>query len=731
MPRNIIDKIWDTHVVKQNQGHPAVFGIDLQLIHEVTSPQGFQKLRDLDLKVKFPYKHVATLDHSIPTRQDRENIHDLIAKKQVETLRQNVKDFGIQMFDYNSGHQGIVHVIGPELGLTQPGMTIVCGDSHTSTHGAFGALAFGVGSTEVGLVMATGCILQKKPKTFKIEFKGSFPAGVYSKDAILYLISKIGVGGSNGYVMEFCGQAVEEMSMQARMSMCNMSIEGGARAGLVQPDLKTVEWVLGLEEGELSENEKFKVQSSKSAQDSSEYKFDPNFCLEFENYKMVPVSLDYAEDIFENFTDEITNFMTPKSPEKIQDTIDFIEEAVKENQENTDLYLAIIDKHTDSFVGCSGLHKTDTKTPEFGIWIKKEYHGKKIGRKAITALKNWAEQNFDYDYFLYPVDKNNIPSRKIPESLGGIMTREYQETNQSGKVLNLIEFRIPNSLKENKNLLENITELTPEQKLELKRLYEKAYARSSLRKYSPEFKDWEKAIIYWLSFRSDQGSKYDKEIVIDASKLKPMITWGTNPAQGMFIDEAIPKMEVLNENEQFEQQKALKYTKLNPGQKLLGQEIDWVFLGSCTNSRMEDLRIAAEIFYPDYKLIFEHFENQANWQKKFNPNKVKKIADNITMYIVPGSEAVKAQAEAEGLDKIFKAAGADWRMPGCSMCLGMNDDKVPTGKRCLSTSNRNFMHRQGPGSITHLCSPATATASAIAGKIVDASKLHIGEVRLS
>ena len=1273
MPQNIIDKIWKNHVVKQNPGHPAIFGIDLQLTHEVTSPQGFTKLREKGLKVKFPHKQIATLDHSIPTRQDRENIHDPVAKKQVETLRKNVKDFGIQMFDYDSGHQGIVHVIGPELGLTQPGMTIVCGDSHTSTHGAFGALAFGVGSTEVGLVMATGCILQEKPKTFKVEFKNSFPKGVYSKDAILYLISKIGVGGGNGYVMEFCGQAVEEMSMQARMSMCNMSIEGGARAGLAGPDLKTVEWVLGLEEGELSENEKFKIESLKLIQDNSnqneninldeeiekyqtagfevvldalifnhknqiftqkrsstrklfpncwdlagghleknemafdslkreileetsfelleildlveisqwqdesgknkvnfaikvkvvgdfenpklekdkvekyqwtdlsnieilkenrkkgdeyvyrvvkkglegnnlkskkqkakdpiEYEFDPNFCLEFEDYKIIPVSLDYAEEIFQSFTHDITHFMTAKAPDKIEDTIKFIEDSIKENKANERLRLFILNKKNNEFVGSFGLGKIRTKEPEFGIWIKKEYHGKNIGKKAITTLKNWAEQNFDYDCFIYPVDKNNIPSRRIPESLGGKIIDEYKVTNQSGNVLDIVDFKIPNSLKLDKNSQNQTKEFTLEQKNELQNLYEKAKARGSLRKYTPKFEDWERAIIHWLSFRSDRGAKYDKEIVIDSSKLKPMITWGTNPAQGMFIDEVIPDYEkqqfekkfktltnnladiieediqkpqeiilgnladnltkelklqsspniilvsgsrsfgwshntkhhkdisildyaeillltvfnnhanifksknnpkkflvlypefdnfenltlckyYLDENsiklvsvwkahkkyiishlqeediEEYldikklpsresvsslipaisglpatfpgflkednkkdsellqksqEQQKALKYTKLEPGQKLLNQPIDWVFLGSCTNSRMEDLEIAAGIFYEDYKtqnsdkgimlqknqlsnqktltirkglpedaefvskiselgwvneyanpkigltkekiyekvkvtqkdiqgfrsriksvnkpylsaivdeqvvgfagcddlsindpeifiyihpdfqnlkigkyLMFqclnllknkakvrletvtyntraikfykkigftkiyqkeatyygeiklplfgmeieknemqkwlqefeidnkESFITKNEYYEIFNPSKVKKIAKNVTMYIVPGSEMVKKQAEEIGLDKIFKAAGADWRMPGCSMCLGMNDDKVPTDKRCLSTSNRNFMHRQGPGSITHLCSPATATISAIKGEI--------------
>lgn len=463
MPQNIIDKIWEQHVVLQKPGQPAILGIDLQLTHEVTSPQGFANLHHKGIQVKYPGKHIATLDHSIPTRKNREVITDPVAEKQVNLLRKNTKDFQIPMYDFESGHQGIVHVIGPELGLTQPGMTIVCGDSHTATHGAFGALAFGIGSTEVGFVLATGCLLQRKPKTMKVEFTGQIPKGVYSKDLILYLISQIGVGGANGYVIEYTGEAIRSLSMEARMSICNMSIECGARAGLVAPDEKTFEYIKGKD-------------------------------------------------------------------------------------------------------------------------------------------------------------------------------------------------------------------------------------------FAPKDEDWGRAVQYWSSLVSDNEASYDKEISIDSSKLKPMITWGTNPSQGMFIDSNVPKEEEIPEDQRKNYHQALDYTKLQPGQKLLGQQIDWVFIGSCTNGRIEDLRIAAR-----------EFDNEVN--------KISHIAPNVTMYIVPGSEEVKRQAEEEGLDKIFIAAGADWRMPGCSMCLGMNDDKVPSGARCVSTSNRNFMHRQGPGAITHLVSPATAVRSAIAGVI--------------
>lgn len=697
MSKNIVQKIWEAHIIKQNPGHPAILAIDLQLIHEVTSPQGFTTLREKNLPVKFPYRNVATLDHSIPTREDRENIHDPIAKKQVETLRQNTKDFGIKLFDYDSGHQGIVHVIGPELGLTQPGMTIVCGDSHTSTHGAFGALAFGVGSTEVGLVLATSCILQQDLKVMKVEFLGKFQPGVFAKDAILKLISKIGVGGANGFVIEFCGQAVRDMNIEARMTLCNMSIECGARAGLVSPDEKTFEWILG------------------------------------NNYKQI------LQD-FEN--------------------------------------------------------KSQIENPE-------------------------------------------------------------QETNPENKILRDAG---KTDLDENSKKLLNL---------------DNSLEKTQAREYSPSLDKWQKALVYWQNFASDKDCTYQKEITIDISDLKPMITWGTNPSEGIEIYQNIPNSKEIDQENQSNFYKSLDYTGLKVGQKMLDLPIEWVFIGSCTNSRLEDLKVAGKILLPDsnfdskpkikqvvfdlYGVVFEEYRDAFGKQirvvkkieqtmsalkkrfpnmdfyylsnlaqqtleyyrinhavfkyfksgltsaeagvskphseifqkflQKFNLNpeetlfiddlsenvlaaknlgfqtihfdldskaefgtkldldlkrnpdsdffeniflaqvlakiynfdltKLQKIDSKVTCFVVPGSEEVKKNAEEIGLDLVFKLSGADFRMPGCSMCLGMNDDKVPAKKRCLSTSNRNFMHRQGPNSITHLCSPATATASAIKGKIVD------------
>lgn len=456
--RNIVEKIWDAHVVTQKEGHPAVFAIDLMLLHEVTSAQAFETMKEKGIAIKEPGRLMATIDHSIPTRDDRTVFYDKAAETQVETLRRNCRENGIRFYDYESGNQGIVHVIGPELGATQPGMTIVCGDSHTATHGAFGALAFGVGTSEVGHVMATGCLLQSSPKSMKVEFKGKLQKGVYAKDAILKLISEIGVGGANGHVIEYTGEAVRAMSMEERMTVCNMSIECGARAGLVAPDQVTYEFLKG-------------------------------------------------------------------------------------------------------------------------------------------------------------------------------------------------------------------------------------------RELSPSEKDFDEAVQYWESFCSDEGAGYDREIVIDLDKLNPMVTWGTNPGQAIGIDEKVPDFSGLSAGERSDVEGALQYTVLKAGSPIEGTPVDWAFVGSCTNGRIEDLRVAASVLSG------------------------KKVHPSVTLYVVPGSESVRKQAIEEGLDRVFEDAGAQFRMPGCSMCLSMNDDRVPQGKRCVSSSNRNFIGRQGPGSITHLASPATVVASAINGKL--------------
>lgn len=456
--RNIVEKIWNSHVVTEIEGHPNVFAIDLMLLHEVTSAQAFQLIESRNIPVFDPTRLLATIDHSTPTRQNRWEIYDEAARTQVETLRNNCKKHGIPFLDFDSGKQGIVHVVGPELGVTQPGMTIVCGDSHTSTHGAFGALAFGVGTSEVAHVLATGCLLQRKPKSMKVEFRGNFRKGVYAKDAILKLIGEIGVGGANGHVIEYVGDAVRAMSMEERMTVCNMSIECGARAGLVAPDETTFNYLKG-------------------------------------------------------------------------------------------------------------------------------------------------------------------------------------------------------------------------------------------RAHAPASAQWEQAVKYWTSFCSDENAQYDKVVTIDLDKLEPIVTWGTNPAQSVGLSERIPKLATLADNERAVAVRALEYTKLKEEQVIQGTPVEWAFVGSCTNGRIEDLRIVANVL------------------------KGKKVNSNVTMYVVPGSEAVMKKCQEEGLDQIFRDAGADFRMPGCSMCLAMNDDQVPPGKRCISSSNRNFVGRQGPDSITHLASPATVAASAIAGCI--------------
>lgn len=464
-PRNIIRKIWDAHAVSRKPGHPVVFAIDLMLIHEVTSAQAFAQLEEKGLAVVNRERLLATLDHSVPTRKDRFRIADDSARAQVETLRVNAQRHGIKICDFESGRQGIVHVIGPELGVTQPGSTIVCGDSHTSTHGAFGALAFGIGSSEVAHVLATGCLLQEEPRSMKVEMVGSFRPGVYAKDAILGLIRQIGIAGATGHAIEYCGDAISRMSMEERMTICNMSIECGARAGLVAPDGTTFEYLRG-------------------------------------------------------------------------------------------------------------------------------------------------------------------------------------------------------------------------------------------RPFAPASTEWDRAVETWRSLASDEGCAYDRSVSINLDSLEPMITWGTNPEQAVAIGELIPHPHDLSPDRRAAGIKALQYTGLRGGTTMRGTPIEWAFLGSCTNGRIEDLRVAAEIL------------------------RSRKIHPRVTFFVVPGSEQVRAQAIEEGLDRIFEEAGAQFRMPGCSMCLGMNDDRVPAGQRCISSSNRNFVGRQGKGSFTHLASPATVAASAVAGEIMSINDIQ-------
>ena len=461
MTKTLFQKIWDSHVVTEQVDAPAVLYIDLHLVHEVTSPQAFTGLRQRGLKVRRPEKTLATMDHSIPTTPLHVPMTDALAAAQIKQMEVNAAEFGIELHGMTSPHRGIVHVIGPELGRTQPGMTIVCGDSHTATHGAFGALAFGIGTSEVEHVLATQCLLQKKPKTYEVRVDGKLSSGVSAKDIILALIAKIGVGGGTGHVFEYTGEAIRGLSMEQRMTICNMSIEGGARAGMIAPDETTFEYLYG-------------------------------------------------------------------------------------------------------------------------------------------------------------------------------------------------------------------------------------------REFAPKGAEWDKAVAKWKSLPSDEGAAYDKSITLDASELEPMITYGTNPGMGMRITDRIPTVESFSESSQkaaFE--KAMNYMGLQPGQSLLGQKVDVVFIGSCTNSRISDLRLAAAFL------------------------KGKKVSENTRVMVVPGSQDVKKQAEQEGLDKVFKESGAEWREAGCSSCIAMNADVIPAGQYCVSTSNRNFEGRQGKGSRTFLASPITAAATAIHGVVTD------------
>lgn len=464
MGKSVIDKIWDKHIVHQEEGKPDLLYIDLHLVHEVTSPQAFSGLRMKNRKVRRPDKTFATMDHNVPTK-NRHVIDDEIAKNQMTTLEKNCQEFGVPLAGIDSPDQGIVHVIGPELGLTQPGKTIVCGDSHTSTHGAFGALAFGIGTSEVEHVLATQTLWQSKPKTLKLEVNGQLQEGVTSKDVILYVISKYGINFGTGHVIEYCGDAIRNMSMEERMTICNMSIEGGARAGLVSPD------------------------------------------------------------------------------------------------ETTFAYLK--------------------------------------GRK-------YAPVNFD------------------------------------------------------------------------------------------------EAVADWKELASDKDASYDTTIVIDANDIEPMVSWGTNPSMTSKVSDSIPTLaDCKDESERKALESALHYMGLTEGQRIDDIEIQHVFIGSCTNSRIEDLRAAAEVA------------------------KGKQVHPSVRALVVPGSQQVKKQAEQEGLDKVFVQAGFEWRDAGCSMCLSMNNDVVPAGEHCASTSNRNFEGRQGAGARTHLVSPAMAANAAIYGKFVDVRKSSV------
>ncbi len=465
-PRTMFEKLWQQHVVAAPAGEPTLLYIDLQLVHEVTSPQAFDGLRLAGRTLRRPDRHLATVDHNVPTSsaQDRLVIADGIAAAQVNALRKNCAEFGIEFFDVQDASQGIVHMIGPELGATKPGMTIVCGDSHTSTHGAFGALAFGIGTSEVEHVMATQTLPQAKPKTFRINVEGALPYGVTAKDIILEIIGRIGTDGATGYVVEYAGSAIRALSMEGRMTICNMSIEAGARAGMIAPD------------------------------------------------------------------------------------------------ETTFAYL----------------------------------HG---------------------------------------------------------------------------------------------------------RRFAPKGGAWELALQNWRALVTDAGATFDREMTIDATELAPRVTWGTSPGMVASVEGTVPSPEdASSEADRKSFQRALEYMNLRPGTRMEDIAVDTVFLGSCTNARIEDLRAAASVVRGHH------------------------VATTVRAMVVPGSQGVKRQAEQEGLDTVFKAAGFEWREPGCSMCLGMNPDILQPGERCASTSNRNFEGRQGRGGRTHLLSPAMAAAAAITGHLTDVRK---------
>ncbi|MBT6062277.1 MAG: 3-isopropylmalate dehydratase large subunit [Anaerolineae bacterium] len=463
-PKTLYEKLWESHIVTESDNAPSILNIDLHLVHEVTSPQAFSGLREKGLKVRRPERTIATMDHSTPTISLSLDSADDMAIAQLEQITKNCANFGITLYDAESDGRGIVHVIGPEQGFTQPGKTIVCGDSHTSTHGAFGALAFGIGTSEVEHVLASQSLLQSKSKTYEVKFEGELPFGVTAKDMVLALITKIGIGGGTGHVFEFTGDAVKALDMDGRMTICNMAIEAGARAGMIAPDEVTFEYLKG-------------------------------------------------------------------------------------------------------------------------------------------------------------------------------------------------------------------------------------------RFHAPKGDAWDTAVAEWRKLPSDEGAVYDKTVTIDVSTLTPMVTYGTNPEMGIQIGKRIPSLNKGDAAEQSALSKALKYMDLSADAPLKGHPVDVVFIGSCTNSRMSDLRAAASIL------------------------EGRKVADGMRLLVVPGSESIRKRAEAEGIDKIVRDAGGEWRFAGCSMCLAMNGDELEPGQYAVSTSNRNFEGRQGKGGRTILASPLTAAASAITGKVTDPRKL--------
>jgi 3-isopropylmalate/(R)-2-methylmalate dehydratase large subunit len=461
MPKTMYEKIWEDHLVRESQGDTSIIYVDRHLVHEVTSPQAFDGLRMTHRKVRAPQKTFATMDHNVSTKTKDWNLVEETSRIQMDTLSKNCKEFGVTLYDFAHADQGIVHVIGPEKGLTQPGMVIVCGDSHTATHGAFGALAFGIGTSEVEHVLATQTLQQNKAKNMLINIDGKLGFGITSKDIILYIIGKIGTAGGTGYVIEYAGSTIRGLSMEARMTICNMSIEAGARAGMIAPDETTFNYIKG-------------------------------------------------------------------------------------------------------------------------------------------------------------------------------------------------------------------------------------------REFAPKGADWDKAVAYWKTLTSDKGAGFDQVVNIKAEDIKPQVTWGTSPGQVTDIEGVVPDPESFaNPVDRTAARNALTYMDLKPGTKMSDIKIDKVFIGSCTNGRMEDLRAAAAIA------------------------KGKKVAKGVQVIVVPGSGAVRRQAEKEGLHKIFTDAGFEWRFAGCSMCLGMNDDQLKKGERCASSSNRNFEGRQGPGGRTHLMSPEMATVAALTGKLTD------------
>ena len=671
MGTTLAEKVWADHLVRKgSDGAPDLLYIDLMLMHEVTSPQAFEGLRLAGRKPRHVDQLIATEDHNTPTVDiDRPN-PDETSALQLTTLEKNCKEFGVRLHPLGDADQGIVHAFAPILGLTQPGMTIVCGDSHTSTHGAFGALAFGIGTSEVEHVMATQTLSLKPFKTMAVNVNGKLPADATAKDIILAIIAKIGTGGGQGHVIEYRGEAIRNLTMDERMTVCNMSIEAGARAGMIAPDETTFEYLKGrphAPEGEMWDRA---VEYWKTLKTDDDAMFDK--VVDIDATKLGPF-VTWGTNPGQGLP--IT--ANVPEPDKIADATKraAAERAITYMGLKPGMTIVCGDSHTSTHGAFGAL--------AFGIGTSEVEHVMATQTLSLKPFKTMA------------VNVNG----KLPADATAkdIILAIIAKIGTGGGQGYVIEYRG-----------EAIRNLTMDERMTVCNMSIEAGARAGMiapdettfeylkgRPHAPEGELWDQAVAYWKTLKTDDDAVFDKVVDIDATKLGPYVTWGTNPGQGLPITASVPEPgKIADATKRAAAERAITYMGLKPGMPIKDIAVDTVFIGSCTNGRIDDLRQAAAIM------------------------KGHRKAENIhRVLVVPASSRVRLQAEKEGLDKVFKDFGAEWRNAGCSMCLGMNPDKLVPNERSISTSNRNFEGRQGKGSRTHLASPAVAAATAIRGTI--------------